>query len=465
MRFCSWLPAALLLPALAVPPLCHAQTPAATRALTLEEALAQLHSASDTLRAAEAEVREREEEGKAARGLYWPHIGLHADATHLNDAVVLDLDPIRQVINTLHHLPASVLPPFESTFQKQDFWLARLEATWPIYTGGRAQAANKAAALQVEDAGLRRTATAQALSTELVRRYFALRLTIRSSEVRKAAADLLAQHVRHAKRLEEEGQIARVERLHAEVALAKASREHSASLHDVALARTALAGLLAMSDAPEPASELFLVSDPGPLESFVAAALLEHPGLQRLDAQRRLADVSLGVEKGRWKPDVAVFGMRELHTADLSLVSPTWAVGIAAKVTLFDGFERKHKTAAARSRQERVDALAAQARRDISTLVEQKYRAATRAREQFVSLNVTVDLASEALRARTRAFEEGFAASVDVVDAQVTLQQARLQRLATAYEFDVALAELLEASGQPGLFADLRRRADLFPER
>ncbi len=465
MRPRSLLTCALLVLAPMAPSLCHAQTSEPGRGLTLDQALARLQSSSDTLRAAEAEVREREEERRAAKSLYWPHIGLHADATHLDDAVILDLDPIREVINTLHRLPGSVLPPFESTFQKQDFWLAQLTATWPIYTGGRAQAANKAAALQIEDAGLRRTATAQALSTELVRRYFALRLAMRASEVRAAAVELLTQHAHHARRLEEEGLIARVERLHAEVALAKASRERSAAEQDVALARTALAGLLAMSEVPEPATELFLVSDQGPLESFVEAALREHPGLQRLGTQRQLADVSLDAEKGRWKPDVAVFGMRELHTADLSLVSPTWAVGIAAKVTLFDGFERGHKTAAARSRQERVDALAAQARRDIATLVEQKYRTATKAREQYVSLDATVGLATEALRARTRAFEEGLATSVDVVDAQVTLQASRLQRLVSAYEFDVALAELLEASGQPGRFTDLRQRADLFPER
>ena len=109
--------------------------------------------------------------------------------------------------------------------------------------------------------------------------------------------------------------------------------------------------------------------------------------------------------------------------------------------------------------------LDARARRDIATLVEQKYRSATKAREQYVSLDATLALADEVVRVRTRAFDEGFGTSLEVVDAQLTLQGARLQRLLAAYEFDVALAELLEATGESARFSDLRQRADLFPER
>ena len=56
---------------------------------------------------------------------------------------------------------------------------------------------------------------------------------------------------------------------------------------------------------------------------------------------------------------------------------------------------------------------------------------------------------------RTRAFEEGLATSLDVVDARLSLSRVELERLAAAYEFDVALADLLEASGQGARFEQL----------
>ena len=454
--------------ALTAPSMLHAAGdpqagPAA--AVTFADARARMLSGNETARAAQEDVTERREERAAAKGLYWPRVELHAQATHLNDDIVLDLDPIRQVINNLHHLPSTLLPPFESTFQKQRFWLSSLSVTWPIYTGSRVQAANKAAALQLTDAEAAARQTAGALSSDLVRRYFGLRLALRARDVRARVLEGLDMHVTHAAALEREGQIARVERLHAEVARSEAERQLRASEHDVALARTALTSLLASDAAIDPASGLFLLSEVGPLDAFVARAMENHPGLARLDAQRGRAAEAVRAEKAAWLPTVAAFGMRELHTDDLTIVSPTWAVGVAATFTLFDGMERGHRVAAARSQQARVGLLEARARRDITTLVEQKYRTLTKAREEFESLDRTRALAAEMLRVRRRAFEEGMATSLEVVDAQLALQGVQLQRLAAAYAFDVALAELLEAAGDADQFEAHRSHADVDPEK
>jgi outer membrane protein TolC len=154
-------------------------------------------------------------------------------------------------------------------------------------------------------------------------------------------------------------------------------------------------------------------------------------------------------------PDVYLFGMRELHEADLTILDPKWAAGIGARWTLFDGFERTHRVAAAKLQQQRVGDLEQRARRDVATLVEKRYRELTKAREQFVALDAAQELAQENLRVRTRAFEEGLATSLDVVDARLSLSRVELERLLAAYEFDVALADLLEATGQSDRFEQL----------
>jgi hypothetical protein len=47
------------------------------------------------------------------------------------------------------------------------------------------------------------------------------------------------------------------------------------------------------------------------------------------------------------------------------------------------------------------------------------------------------------------------------VDAQLTLSGVHVKRLVAAFDFDIALAELLEASGQSEKFEDYRSRAYL----
>ncbi|MCX6549795.1 MAG: TolC family protein [Acidobacteria bacterium] len=467
MSLVRFTPALVLAAVFATPPSAHAADPpsAPPQALSFSDARARMLGANETALAAREETVERREERSAIKGLYWPKVELHAQATHLNENIILDLDPIRQVINTLHQLPSSLLPPFESTFQKQNFWLTSVSVTWPIYTGGKVQAANKAAALQISDADYAQRQTAGTLSSDLVRRYFGLRLALRARSVRAQVVEGLATHVAHATALEREGQIARVERLHAEVARADAQRQLQSSEHDVALARTALASVMASETPVDPASGLFLVSNLDALEVLVARAMENHPALGRIIAQRGRADQAVRAEKAGWLPTVAAFGMTELHRNDITLVSPTWAVGLAATFTIFDGMERGHRIAAAKSQRARIDLLEARARRDIATLVEQKYRSLTKARDEFISLDTSLELTVEMLRVRQRAFEEGMGTSLEVVDAQLALQGVQLRRLAVACEFDVALAELLEATGDADRFEDIRARADLDPEK
>ena len=53
------------------------------------------------------------------------------------------------------------------------------------------------------------------------------------------------------------------------------------------------------------------------------------------------------------------------------------------------------------------------------------------------------------------------ATSLDIVDAQLALSRVKIERLIAAYEFDVSLAKLLEASGQSEHFEEYLSRADV----
>ena len=89
-----------------------ADPPPSVSPITYSEARARIVASNETMQAAREEGKERKDEKSAVSGLYWPKVELHAKAAHLNDTIYLDLDPIRDVINSLHHLPDSVLPSF-----------------------------------------------------------------------------------------------------------------------------------------------------------------------------------------------------------------------------------------------------------------------------------------------------------------------------------------------------------------
>lgn len=82
------------------------------------------------------------------------------------------------------------------------------------------------------------------------------------------------------------------------------------------------------------------------------------------------------------------------------------------------------------------------------------------ARQQYVLLDSSITQAQENLRLQELAFREGQATSLDVIDARLGLGGARVERAQAAYQYDIALAQLLEVSGQMDRFEEFRRRAD-----
>ncbi len=438
------------------------ESPAAASGLSFSDAVLLLEKNSRNLMAAADREDARRQDRGAARGLRLPTFQLDARVTRLDEPLVIDLDPIRTAMLALHPtVPSSAIPAFESQIQDDLFFKAGIEMTWPIFTGGAISAANRAADARLSDAQEQTRSVEQSLHATLVDRYFGLCLAEQAGVIRRQVLAGMEQHLHQAVRLEAEGMISRAERLHADVTRAEAARALQAADQDVLLAKAALRALLHEEVDPRPLSRLFVVHDLPALEVLQRDAVDANPNLLRLEAQQELARSALTANRADYLPDVALFARYELYPDDLTELDPRWAAGIGLQLDLFDGFAREHRVKAARATVSMVDHAQQGARNDIALLVEHHYRQVVKSLEQFDTLDATIKLAEENLRVRERAFEEGMATSLDVVDAVNMLTGVELARLAAAHDFVTSLAELLAATGHAQSFADYMQRADV----
>jgi len=106
---------------------------------------------------------------------------------------------------------------------------------------------------------------------------------------------------------------------------------------------------------------------------------------------------------------------------------------------------------------------AAKAGKDISVLVEKLYNQMMNYRNQMTSIDASLAFAEEYLRMKNAAFLEGMSSSTDLIDAELNLAGVRTERLQAAYNFDLLLAQLLEAAGISDEFSAYARRADARP--
>ena len=418
------------------------------RDLAFDDALSVLRSSNEAIMASQMEIRERDHELLAAKGLGYPRIEAGGRYTALNDPIMIDLNDIRTVMLSLHpNVPSQKIPSFELGVQDQQYWKANISLTWPIYTGGRITATKRAAEARQDEAHEKLRITEYNLTSELTRRYFGLRLAEKVAAIRKQVLDSMYRHLQEAVTLEKTGVIARSERLHAEVSVAETERLHMRAIRDVSLARTALENILSSQEPVVPTTPLFIFRALEPLSFFSEKAVSNNPILGQISAQRRQAHAGAQKEAGTFLPEFYLFGMRELYSPDLTVLDPEWAVGVGVNWTLFEGFSGSNRLKAARFVEKKVQFLEQKARRDIATLVEKRYQELMKALEQFDATAVSRNLAEEYVRVRQRAFEEGLATSLDVVDAQLSLSRVHVERLNAAFEFDVSLSELLEVCG------------------
>ena len=401
-------------------------------ALSFEQARERLEQVSDALAAADAGVRGKQDLQDATRYLRLPEITGDIRRMQFQKSLELPLGSLAPVAEAF-----GIESPLR--FAERD-WRTRpiVTASVPLYSGGLIP-----------------------LALQLVQAYFGQQLAERAAQVRGEVRDGLQRHLDDALKLEREGFASRAQRLQASVARDKAERDYQKALNDLATLQQALATLLRSGGNVGTTSPLFVIDAPlGAREDFERSALQRHPQIERLRALGLQAEQGVRVQQARLKPQVYLFGQYDLHRRDALLTDADWAFGIGLRYTFLSPTARPLQVSAARAQLEQARAGLGEAENQVRLGVGKAWNALDTARTQFRLLDSSIAQAEENLRLQELSFREGQATSLDVIDARLGLGAARVERAQAAYQFDVALAQLLEVSGQMQRFDDYRRRAD-----
>lgn len=439
------------------------------QAMTFDDAWARVKAGSDQLAAAQAAVDSKSLQSTALQGLGGPVVSLSGAAYAYHASLDLSLDPINQklsqisqqlplpLLNTLSQLNLPQLPASYTLDRQTTGSTQSVAAMWPIYMGRVSDTVRAFSAAQGSEAQADADKSGHELATLLVQRYFGAQLAVKAATLRQTAFKDMAQHDAATAKMLAAGVISRVERLQAQAALEESRRNAQRAQDDAELAGVALARTV-KADAPvQPQTPLFVMSAPTePLAYFLSQALQHHPGLAKVSAKIEQAEqLHLGQEALR-KPQVFAFGQRELKTG-----SANWVAGVGVRWTLFDSVNRDALAAASNKQIEQAEHTQAQARDDISLLVEKNWRSVEQTRQQFLATATGIELAQEVLRLRTAALRQGTGTALELMDAEVNQAKVHTERAQLAYEYVMALARLLESCGLSDEFGRYVRQADL----
>ncbi|MBN8132319.1 TolC family protein [Vibrio vulnificus] len=426
--------------------------------ITFQQAWQLLQESNHSLAAQRANVESQQHMQSATSSLNLPSISVGANYTRLDTDVTVTGEQLMN--NTTLPIPipnnplTQLLGGVETTITERDIFTSSIRAIWPIFTGGRISAAQAAAEGKTDEARSQLAMETQARYEDLSKYYFSVVLAKEVLQTRQAVEQGLTQHRDFAIKLEKQGQIAHVERLQAEASLDKAKVETRKAQSNLDIAQSALSKILAQNDMVEPAEGLFINQHLPPLTAFTEQTLATYPGLDLLSAKEKQASALIKAEKGKYYPEVYLYGDYSLYEDDslASEMKPDWLVGVGVNIPLLENTGRSDKVKAANSMVSQVQSLKAQAKEDLSVLVQKTYLEAQQAIDEVIGLESSIRLAKENLDLREKAFNQGLSTSLEVVDAQLYLASVETQQSAARFRYLLSLTKLLALSSEMNSF-------------
>lgn len=448
--------------------------------ITLHDAVEIALNNNPEMTRVQQKVYQKEYEDLAAWGNFMPKIDITASYTHLNDPIMIDLDPIRQAMITLQAKNMTefanvyqlmktgtqltdqqraalyqqnfggldkTLPLFVSQVKKQDYKTATITGIQPLFTGGKLLGAKSYASHELDAVLLEKSKSENEIRRDVVKSYLSIVMLQQVLKVRHEVLEGMHRHESRARRMMEEGLIANHQYLRAKVAVAEAEKNLANDTRQLALAYEALSAVLGVSD---PVSIVDSIPVPENLQSaemYLSSAKEYQPILALIKIKKEEAEDKITLERSKLMPTIALFGKYELYPEYLSMIEPRWAVGVQASLNLFNGLKDYAGLQSASYLKKEVEAMEMDAHSKIMLLVRKHYTDASNYQEQYIKSNEIVELSRENVRLNEKLFETGLGTSLELIDARLLLEKHLLEQVGAQHSFYQSKAELQFAAG------------------
>ena len=450
--------------------------------LSLPEALALAGTRSEEVRGAEAQVRGANAQARVARSALLPQVNTQLVYTRalrsvfqdagfeVPDSLRFEPDSTASVEQRIRYLEDNTsnaafgalgslfgnLP-----FGREHTWVAAATVSQPLFSGGRiasgvqlAEHAANAARAQLDEARAE-------VALQVREAYYGARLAEDAEVIVAASVALAREHLARVRLVHESGQASELDVLRAEVELDNLQPQLAQAANARQLALLNLKRLVNLpADAPlvlttelDPADPALPHPDSIVLPTLAAAEPLlrrraaVRAAEQQVEMRREQADMA----RAAFLPSVALTGNFQRQAFPTGFAPQDWRddwnVGFAVSWPLFQGFRRGAELDVARADVRQAELQTDQLREAVRLEYEQASGELQRARLQIAAAARTVTQAVRVYELTELRFREGLATQLDVSDARLALQQARMNEANATHDFYRALARAERALG------------------
>jgi outer membrane protein TolC len=330
----------------------------------------------------------------------------------------------------------------------------------PLYAAGKVGAAIKIARYGFNYTDERIRAARHDIATQADKAYLDAIAAQEAAYVYREAERLADSNLAVVHRMYEQGQVSEFDYLRAQVRASNSRPDRIASENQARLAMDNLRNLLALPpDAEiqmEATIEEIIVPDLD-LSQLTLAAVENRPELRQSDEMVKIRKKVIDIEKGGYKPNLGISSTIQWDhfadkfkytTVDGDEWNRSWNVALSLNWPIFSGLETSGKV-----RQAKVDYTQSQLQknqlmRQIRLEVRDAHGRVNESRQRVEALGETVDQAVRGVEIAQVRFQSGVGTQLELLDSQVALTTARVNRISALHDLAVAVAGLRRAVGR-----------------
>jgi outer membrane protein len=325
-----------------------------------------------------------------------------------------------------------------------------LSVTMPLYEQGRIRIGLNQARLDREATSLMAQRVRQEVIAWVVAAYYGILLAQEHLRVVDQALDTARAHYRMAQSRYRQGLTVKSDLLRAQVRISELVQERVNAGSQEAVARATLNAAMGVEVGRKfnPATPLDKESaSPGALETWIQESMKRRPDLKRIRFQELMVEQEVAKARAARLPGVHLRGSYEINSEDFSETGNNYTLGVLMRFNLFNGFETRSKVQEAMADLRRAQAVVRQVELAVEVETRRAFFGAQSAHERIRAAEAAEAQAEEGLRIVRNRYKSGLFTIVNLLDAEVSLQQARTHCLRSLHDYKVATAQLHLAAG------------------
>ena len=415
-------------------PLQAAASNAASRQLTLDEALRMTREHNPKARQASEEVTAADAKVTESRSAWFPRISGSAGYRYI--------DPVSEI-------------SFGGTamqFMPNDNYNARFTAEMMLFDFGRTASTVNLAKAGRNSATIRQEITLRDLSLATVQTFYSVLFLQEAVRVQDKEVAALRTNLDHMQKRYAEGAATRFDLLTTQVRLAAAGNrkiDYQNKLRNQEITLRRLCGL--EENAPLNLKGSFEITAADMDGDKLAASALDHRPemlLARENLKAASSKKSLAVRE--FLPKIvgsASWGTANGYVPDIEKMRTNVAAGVELQVPIFDGFRKSASLREAAAMKRSAEQQQLDAEQMSRAEVQQSINDLKSSAEKIESTRLQVSQADLAAKHARIRYDNGLATTLDLLDAEAALAEAELAHLQARYEYVMNAYSVRRASG------------------